>query len=190
MAGSAVGHAADGAAGRWASWPGSPGSRAGVVRLRRLRRAGRSCAGERRARRAAAHHRNAREHPLCGGLGQPVTFGFRRPVVLLPDSLRMQPEPIQRAVLAHELWHVRRRDWIWTVVEEAVRAVFWFHPAIWMLLSRDPVGRVKKSSTSSRFSRPARAAAMSTRCWRMQTRPRFSRRPRSRGAGTWFIGWF
>ena len=55
-------------------------------------------------------------------LGQPLTFGFRAPVILLPASLRSQPVPIQRAVLAHELWHVRRRDWLWTVCEEVLRA--------------------------------------------------------------------
>ena len=69
-------------------------------------------------------------------LGQPLTFGFRAPVILLPASLRSQPVPIQRAVLAHELWHVRRRDWFWTVCEEVVRAALWFHPGIWILLSR------------------------------------------------------
>ncbi len=43
---------------------------------------------------------------------------------------------IQRAVLAHELWHVRRYDWCWVVLEEVVRAVFWFQPAMWILISR------------------------------------------------------
>ena len=34
------------------------------------------------------------------GLRQPVTFGVRRPIVLLPDSLRAQALHVQRAVLA------------------------------------------------------------------------------------------
>ena len=69
-------------------------------------------------------------------VGQPVTFGIRHPVVLLPSTLRALPEPVQHAVLAHELWHVRRRDWAWVVVEEALRATLWFHPAMWWLISR------------------------------------------------------
>jgi len=109
---------------------------AGVVRLRKLRRAGEVAP-------ANGEHDDL-QHVIgtratiryVGGLGQPVTFGFHHPVVLLPDTLRKKPEPIQRAVLAHELWHVRRRDWLWTVAEEAARALFWFHPAIWILLSR------------------------------------------------------
>jgi TonB family protein len=109
---------------------------AGVVRLQRLRRVG-ECAPASGEHDELQHVIGTRANiRYVSGLGQPVTFGFRSPVVLLPDSLRVQPEPIQRAVLAHELWHVRRRDWIWTVVEEAVRAIFWFHPAMWILLSR------------------------------------------------------
>jgi TonB family protein len=90
------------------------------------------------------------------GLGQPVTFGLRMPVVLLPSSLAEQPPDIQRAVVAHELWHVRRRDWLWTVVEEALRAVFWWHPAMWFLISRiqgtreEVVDRLAIEATGSR----------------------------------------
>jgi TonB family protein len=68
--------------------------------------------------------------------GQPVTFGFRRPVVLLPEMLRSQSPDIQRVVLCHELFHVRRRDWIWVVAEEIVKAVLWFHPAVLWLVAR------------------------------------------------------
>jgi TonB family protein len=109
---------------------------AGVIRLRRLRRAGEAacvndaCDDLQRIIDVSPTIR------YVAALGQPVTFGFRRPVVLLPESMKEEPASIQRAVLAHELWHVRRRDWIWTVAEEALRAVFWFHPAVWILLSR------------------------------------------------------
>jgi TonB family protein len=74
-------------------------------------------------------------------LQQPVTFGVRRPVVLLPDSLRARPADIQRAVLAHELLHVQRRDWTWLVVEEIVRAALWYQPAVWWLISRIQLAR-------------------------------------------------
>jgi TonB family protein len=73
--------------------------------------------------------------------GQPVTFGFRRPVVLLPEMLRSQPEEIQRVVLCHELFHVRRRDWLWVVAEEMVQAALWFHPAVCWLVSRVRLAR-------------------------------------------------
>ena len=73
--------------------------------------------------------------------GQPVTFGFRRPVVLLPEILRTQSADIRRVVLCHELFHVRRHDWVWVVAEEVVRAVFWFHPAVLWLISRVRLAR-------------------------------------------------
>jgi protein TonB len=44
-------------------------------------------------------------------------------------------------VLCHELFHVRRRDWVWVVAEEIVRAVFWFHPAVLWLISRVRLAR-------------------------------------------------
>jgi TonB family protein len=109
---------------------------AGVVMLRRLRSAGQVAPPDgdhQELQRVIGANATIRYVP---DLGQPVTFGLRRPVILLPDRLQAQPGPIRRAVVAHELWHVRRRDWGWTVAEETARAVFWFHPAIWILLSK------------------------------------------------------
>jgi TonB family protein len=74
-------------------------------------------------------------------LDQPVTFGVRRPVVLLPEVLRGQSPDIQRAVIGHELLHVQRRDWAWLVLEEIAVCFFWFHPAAWWLASRIQLAR-------------------------------------------------
>jgi TonB family protein len=74
-------------------------------------------------------------------LDQPVTFGVRRPVVLLPEILRTQSQDIQRAVIGHELLHVQRRDWAWLIVEEIAVCFFWFHPAAWWLASRIQLAR-------------------------------------------------
>ncbi len=75
------------------------------------------------------------------GLAQPATFGVRRPVVLLPDALAAAPRPLCRAVIIHELYHVRRRDWLFLLMEEVVRTVFWFHPAILWLTSHIQLAR-------------------------------------------------
>jgi TonB family protein len=71
----------------------------------------------------------------------PATFGLRRPVVLLPGALRALPEEDQRAVLLHELVHVRRGDWLALLVEELLAAVFFFHPAVHWLLRRVQLAR-------------------------------------------------
>jgi TonB family protein len=69
-------------------------------------------------------------------VASPVTFGFLRPVILLPEQAWAVDARLCEAMIAHELEHVRRRDWLMVVAEEMVRAVAWFHPAIWWLLSR------------------------------------------------------
>lgn len=75
------------------------------------------------------------------GLTQPVTFGVLRPVVLIPRTLEASPEPVRRAVITHEMFHVRRRDWLWLLVEEAVGVVLWFHPAVAWVRSRIQAAR-------------------------------------------------
>lgn len=72
---------------------------------------------------------------------QPVTFGLRRPIVLLPRRFGALSGPARRAVACHELQHVARRDWMWIVVEEHARAVFWFHPAVWWLVEQLQLAR-------------------------------------------------
>lgn len=78
---------------------------------------------------------------LVPDLAMPVTFGVWRPVVLLPASIGEHPEPVRRAIVAHELLHVQRRDWLWHVVEEVICALFWFHPAVWWAASRIQLSR-------------------------------------------------
>jgi TonB family protein len=107
----------------------------GLVRLRRLRRLGEStgtCDWDdlRTVMQVDAEVR------WIDAVRQPVTFGLLRPVVLLPSSLAAVPADVRRAVVAHELWHVQRRDWAWVIVEETLRSVLWFNPAMWWLISR------------------------------------------------------
>ena len=78
---------------------------------------------------------------ISGDVASPVTFGVRKPVVLLPARFPEFGAPMREAILCHEILHVRRRDWLFAVVEEIVRAVFWFHPAIWWLLGEIGLAR-------------------------------------------------
>jgi TonB family protein len=71
---------------------------------------------------------------ISEAIASPVTFGFLRPVVLLPANFPDLDHAAQEAILCHEIFHVRRHDWLFTIAEELVRSVFWFHPAIWWLL--------------------------------------------------------
>lgn len=60
----------------------------------------------------------------------PLTLGWLRPVVLLPVSslLHLTPEALE-AVLAHELAHVRRLDYLANLVQTLIDALLFFHPA-------------------------------------------------------------
>jgi TonB family protein len=78
---------------------------------------------------------------LSEDVASPVTFGFLNPVILLPTAFPGLNPRTQEAILAHEFLHVRRRDWLFTLIEELVRAAFWFHPAIWWLLGETQLAR-------------------------------------------------
>jgi TonB family protein len=71
-----------------------------------------------------------------GQAAAPITFGWRRPLILLPENVGSMETRAQRAIVCHELVHVRRRDWPWCVAEECARAMFWFHPAVNWLIGR------------------------------------------------------
>ena len=78
---------------------------------------------------------------VSGRVESPVTFGWLRPVVLLPAGFAELPLGTQRGILCHELLHVRRRDWLAALFEEGTRALLWFHPGVWMLLARIALSR-------------------------------------------------
>lgn len=71
----------------------------------------------------------------------PATVGVRRAVILVPRRIVDLPQVVQRAVLCHELMHVRRRDWLVTVAEEVWCALLWFHPGVRLIASRACLAR-------------------------------------------------
>lgn len=66
----------------------------------------------------------------------PMTFGTRRPAILLPATADTWEQPRRRAVLLHELAHVARLDCLAQWAACAMRAVYWMHPGAWWLVSR------------------------------------------------------
>lgn len=71
----------------------------------------------------------------------PVTFGWSRPAILLPARVCELPADLREAIACHELVHVRRGDWLFVLAEEAIRGLFWFHPAVWFALSQIQLAR-------------------------------------------------
>ena len=68
--------------------------------------------------------------PACSA---PITIGWLRPVMLLPEHWTGWTERQREAVLLHEQEHVRRRDPLIRWLSLLNRALFWFHPLAWWL---------------------------------------------------------
>ncbi len=68
---------------------------------------------------------------------EPGVFGIFRPVLLLPEGIlnRLTPEQL-KAILAHELCHIRNRDNLIAAIHMFVETVFWFHPLVWWIGKR------------------------------------------------------
>jgi TonB family protein len=78
---------------------------------------------------------------MSSTVGGPVTFGFLNPSILLPARVVALPDDLREAIAHHELAHVRRHDWLFVLLEEAIRSMCWFHPAVWFVLSRIQLAR-------------------------------------------------
>ena len=86
-----------------------------------------------RARRLV-HRTVLRDHRLTSSsCAAPVTTGWFRAKVILPEEWRQWPQAKLDAVLTHEGEHARRRDPLVQALALLNRAVFWFHPAAWWL---------------------------------------------------------
>lgn len=71
----------------------------------------------------------------------PLTFGFLRPVLLLPSAAHGWTEARKHVVLLHELAHIVRRDALTQLFAALTCAVYWFHPLVWLGATRMRVER-------------------------------------------------
>jgi beta-lactamase regulating signal transducer with metallopeptidase domain len=111
-----------------------------VVRLGALKRRSRVLADPRwHAALAAAQARLGFKHGavllVSAEVQAPVSWGFIRPTILLSDDAERDVRHAE-AMIAHELAHVARFDWLKLLAGRLATALFWFNPLVWLLARR------------------------------------------------------
>jgi beta-lactamase regulating signal transducer with metallopeptidase domain/ribosomal protein L7Ae-like RNA K-turn-binding protein len=71
----------------------------------------------------------------------PMAFGTRHPAIVVPAVAETWDEDRRRAVLLHELAHVARLDCLTHSLALATCAVYWCHPAVWLIARRVRIER-------------------------------------------------
>lgn len=74
---------------------------------------------------------------VVAALDTPVTAGWWQPVVLVPAALisGMPPDLLQ-ALLAHELAHIKRHDYLINLLQNVIETLLFYHPAVWWISKR------------------------------------------------------
>jgi bla regulator protein blaR1 len=148
IAGSAAAHSAITLPGSWAVYLFGAWALIATVSLsrvfaslRHLRALRKSCVPVDRARldaaiRATLSEGNAQQVSLCTSdkVQVPTAIGFFKPAVVIPAWLLddLSAEELNQIVL-HELAHLRRRDDWTNLIQQVVKALFFFHPAVWWI---------------------------------------------------------
>jgi beta-lactamase regulating signal transducer with metallopeptidase domain len=63
----------------------------------------------------------------------PLTWGWRKPVVLMPADTDAWTEEERSSALYHELSHVKRADFLVMLLVRVSLAAFWFNPLCWIV---------------------------------------------------------
>ncbi|WP_332639540.1 M56 family metallopeptidase [Brevundimonas sp.] len=81
-----------------------------------------------------------------GRVASPLSWGVPPGVVLIAAAQLNQPRDAE-AVLAHELAHIRRRDWLFLALSRVATALFWFNPLVWLLQAE--LGRLSEEAADA-----------------------------------------
>ncbi|MFC0250543.1 TonB family protein [Massilia consociata] len=75
-------------------------------------------------------------------LASPITAGWWRPAVLVPAALVTgMPAHLLDALLAHEMAHIKRHDYLVNLCQNVVETLLFYHPAVWWISTRIRVER-------------------------------------------------
>lgn len=72
----------------------------------------------------------------------PAVIGWVRPVILIPTSMVSGLTTSElEAILAHELAHIRRHDYLFNLLQNVAETLLFYHPAVWWISNRIRVER-------------------------------------------------
>ncbi|RZA16830.1 MAG: M56 family metallopeptidase, partial [Lysobacteraceae bacterium] len=72
----------------------------------------------------------------------PLSIGWWKPMVLLPAAIvARMPASLLEALIAHELAHISRHDYLLNLLQGVVEALLFYHPVVWWLSHRIRVER-------------------------------------------------
>jgi beta-lactamase regulating signal transducer with metallopeptidase domain len=111
-----------------------------LLRLRRLyRRAQVLEDGRWLTALAAAQNQTGVKHGtallISDEINSPISWGVVRPIIMINSAARSASERAE-AVIAHELAHVHRVDWLRLILARLAAALVWFNPLVWVLARR------------------------------------------------------
>jgi D-alanyl-D-alanine endopeptidase (penicillin-binding protein 7) len=98
---------------------------------------------------------------VVANLASPITAGWWSPVVLVPASLITgMPPHLLEALLAHELAHVKRHDYLVNLGQNVVETLLFYHPAVWWISGRIRAEReqIADDIAASQLGEPRRLA--------------------------------
>ena len=83
-----------------------------------------------------------------GKIHSPLTWGFLKPVILLPNNSLKLPVKTVEIIIQHELVHIKRKDFLVHFLCLLACSLFWFNPFVWFLKNRQALEREKACDES------------------------------------------
>lgn len=104
-------------------------------------------------------------------LSSPITAGLWRPMVLLPAALVVgMPPDLLEALLAHEMAHIKRHDYLINLLQNVIETLLFYHPAVWWISHRIRIERelIADDFAARQLGEPRRLALALSELERLQ----------------------
>ncbi|WP_229219232.1 M56 family metallopeptidase [Duganella sp. BJB1802] len=108
---------------------------------------------------------------IVDSIASPITAGWWRPVVLLPAALVAgMPPDLLEALLAHEMAHIQRHDYLVNLLQNVIETLLFYHPAVWWISNRIRVERelIADDFAARQLGEPRRLALALSELERLQ----------------------